>query len=115
MESALVFTWTSPYPGRERQALEFLAASIDFWGKQAADGRCSPPEWFFGLDGHGLWIVKGDRAVIEDTMAADPGRDIAAKGQLLLQDWHMELMRSGAEAEHAVARWVAMAQELQLL
>lgn len=115
MDSALIVRWSVPVPGRERRALELAAESNDFWGKQAADGRCTVPEWFFAPDGAGTWIVRGERNVLEVLAFNGQGRTILAKGQLLLQDWTVVLAMTGRGAEQEMATWAAAGEELGLL
>ena len=38
MDAAFMTTWTFPFPGREQQALEFAAQSVQFWSRHAAEG-----------------------------------------------------------------------------
>ncbi len=107
MDAAFMATWRVPFPGREQKALEFAAQSVEFWGKQAADGRCTEPEWFFFPDGVGHLMVKGDRVVLEDVMNSDELRRLLARGALLLQDWQYALGDTGSGAERFMADYAA--------
>ena len=42
-DAAIVTTWGAGIPGREAKGLEVFMDAVTFWGKQAADGRCSQP------------------------------------------------------------------------
>jgi hypothetical protein len=59
--------------------LDFAAQSVEFWSKQAAEGRCTEPEWFFFPDGVGHLMVEGDRADREEVLNSDQGE--AARAQ----------------------------------
>ena len=106
MDTAFMTTWTVPFPGREQKALEFAAQSVEFWGKQAADGRCTEPEWFFFPDGVGHLMVKGDRAALEEVLNSDEGRRLMRRGLLLLQGWQYALADTGIGAERFLAEYV---------
>jgi len=59
MDCAFIVTWKMPFPGREKAALD-VAREVDaYWGRLAAEGKCSEPEWFFYSD-RGMWMVKVD-------------------------------------------------------
>jgi hypothetical protein len=107
MDTAFMTTWTVPFPGREQQALEFAAQTMEFWAKRTADGDCTEPEWFFFPDGVGHLIVKGDRAVLEAILDSDDGRRMMRRGLLLLQDWQYALGDTGSGAERFLADYTA--------
>ena len=107
MDAAFMTTWTFPFPGREQQALEFAAQSVQFWSRQAAEGRCTEPEWFFFPDGINHLMVKGDRRVLEELLDSDETRRILARGSLLLQDWHHGLGDTGGAAKRYIDDWAA--------
>jgi hypothetical protein len=107
MDTAFVITWKVPFPGREQQALELAAESEEFWGKQAADGRCTAPEWFFFPTGLGMWMVKGESAVLYELLNSDEVRRFLARGTLLLQDWQWSFAETGSGAERFMAGYGA--------
>jgi hypothetical protein len=96
-------TWTVPFQGRQQQALGSAAQTVELWGKHAADGRRTAPEWFFVLDGVGHLPVKGDRAVLEAILRSDESRRMMRRGLLLLQDWQYALGDTGSGAERFLA------------
>lgn len=110
MDTAFIITWKAPYPGREAGALELAVESNEYWGKLAADGKCTPPEWFFLPTGTGMWIVKGDRRVLEELVETDEARRLITKGTLLLDDWQWCLARTGGAAEQFIGEYAAAAQ-----
>jgi hypothetical protein len=107
MDAAFMSTWTFPVPGREQRALEFAAESAAFWSRQAAEGRCTEPEWFFFPDGVNHLMVKGHRRVLEELLDTDETRRILARGSLLLQGWHHALGDTGTGAKRYIDDWAA--------
>ncbi len=115
MDSAFVITWKVPFPGREKQALELAAQADEYWGKQAADGRCTAPEWFFVPEGWGLWMVKGEHGVLDDLARSDESRRLLARGTLLLEDWQYSLVETGSGAQRFMAEYAAAGGELGIV
>ena len=107
MDTAFVTTWKVPFPGREKNALEFATLAEEFWGKQAAEGRCTTPEWFFFSDGTGMWMVKGEREVLEDLVNTDEVRRLLVKGTLFMQDWKYGFAETGSAAERFIGDYAA--------
>ncbi len=115
MDTAFVIMWTTPFPGRERQALELGAEAGEYWGVQANDGRCTAPEWFFLSNGTAIWLVKGERRVLEELVTSDTSRRLLAKGALLLRDWRYSFAETAGGAERYMGEYGSMAQELGIL
>jgi hypothetical protein len=105
MDAAFVVMWKQPFPGREQKALEWGVEAEEFWGKQTAEGRCATPEWFFFPTGLCMWMVKGDREVLENLVTSDEGRHLLVRGNLLMQDWQYMFAETGTAAERFVAEW----------
>lgn len=97
MKAASIVRWTVPVPGREKQAIEYGREVDEFWGKQAADGRCSEPEWFWAPRGESYWIVKGDLEQLLMISATPESQRLLYKGQLLMQDFGYDLYVHGRE------------------
>ena len=107
MDAAFMTTWTFPIPGREQKALEFAAQSVEFWSRQAAEGYCTEPEWFFFPDGVNHLMVKGERVALEGLLNRTETRRVLARGCLLLQDWHYGLGDTGSGAKQFIDDWAA--------
>jgi len=107
MDTAFVTTWKIPFPGREMKALELGAQSGEYWGKQAAEGRCTAPEWFFFPNGTGMWMVKGERRVLEDLVNGDEVRRLLVRGSLLLEDWQYMFVETASGAERLMGQYAA--------
>jgi hypothetical protein len=58
--TALIFKYGLPVPGREAKAMEVFADGTALWGKYAADGMCAEPEFFHHLFGGGMMIVRAE-------------------------------------------------------
>lgn len=115
MNTALIISWKAAIPGREQKALEFAADADEYWGKQASQGRCTSPEWFFLPTGGGIWMVKGDRKVLEDLVAADDSRRLLARGALLLEDWQYLLAEAGSGAEQFMKDYGTVGEQLGIM
>ncbi|HET8603676.1 MAG TPA: hypothetical protein VFM09_07085 [Marmoricola sp.] len=90
-------TWTTPVPGREKQCIDYGREVDEFWGKQAADGRCSEPEWLWASRGSSLWIVKGDVEQLLGLQMSPENQRLINKGRLLCQDFEYDLYVYGRE------------------
>ena len=115
MDTALIITWKIPFPGREKQALEFAADADSFWGKQAADGKCTSPEWFFLSSGMGMWMVKGERRVLGELVASEEATHLLVRGNLLLQDWQYTLADTGSAAERFMGEYASIGGQLGII
>lgn len=115
MEAALVITWKQPRAGREKQALEYAAESGEYWGKLASEGKCSVPDWYFLPDGWAIWIVKGERRVLEDIIAEEATARLLTRGLWLTEDWQYRLAEAGSGAEKFIGDYAAVGGQLGLL
>lgn len=115
MDAALVITWKVPFPGREKQALELAAQADEYWGKLAADGKCTQPEWYFMPDGWGMWMVKGERRVLEELVQSDESRRLLAKGTLLLAAYRWALADTADGAQRFMAVYSTIGGELGVM
>jgi len=109
---AYVVTWKAPVTGRETQALEYGADVQTFWGKFAADGKCSEPEMFLFPEGHGMWMVKGEFETLEQLWLTDESQHLLAKGYWLLEDFGYELVRTGEAADQFLVFFADAGKEL---
>lgn len=105
MQSAIVSTWTHPIAGRERKSLAYAVEAMDYWGKQASEGKCSQPEVFFSDLGHGMWRVQGDQDTLQQIYDGDEARMLRLKGQLLLENFSTEFWYAGDGAADYLQRW----------
>jgi hypothetical protein len=115
MDTALVISWKVPFPGREKQALGLAAEADEYWGKLAAEGKCTQPEWFFMPDGWGMWMIKGERRILEELLQSEPSRRLRAKGALLLDAYTWALAETGAGAQRFMTDYGTIGSELGIL
>ncbi|HEX6246569.1 MAG TPA: hypothetical protein VFZ64_01745 [Nocardioidaceae bacterium] len=105
MKVALMVTYEGAYPGREHKAFE-LGAEIDaFFGKMAAEGKCSAAQQFISpATGKGLWLVKGDRATIEEILDTEEAKLLDARCTVLLRHYTWELVLADEEVDAFLMR-----------
>src|SRR5438034_4319834 len=85
-DAALVTTWGSPVRGREAKAIEVFMGALAFWGKQAAEGRCSEPEPFLAADGSGgMAIVRGKSDVLMEIATSDEALELVDQSQKICE------------------------------
>jgi hypothetical protein len=115
MDTAFMVTWKVPFPGREAAALQLGADSGEYWGKIAAEGVVSEPEWFFHPAGWGMWMVKGDRSTLTPLVHGETSREFLARGQLLLDSWQYALAETGSGADRYLAQYGTSAATLGVI
>lgn len=99
-DAALIATWGNTARGREAKALEVFMDFLTFWGKKAADGKCSEPEVFFNADGsEGISIVKGKSDALAEIVESEDYEKLIAKGQLIVDGLKTHLYFGGSEEE----------------
>ncbi|HEX6568537.1 MAG TPA: hypothetical protein VF015_05205 [Acidimicrobiales bacterium] len=109
MDTALVFTWTGPVVGREAKAVELFGESKDFFGKLAADGKCSELEVFFSASApFNFAMVRGSLMSIFEIIDNDEFRTLADKCFFLLEGWHYHTFVTGEQTEPFVDRFATV-------
>ena len=58
--TALIFKYGLPVPGREEKAMEAFADAHTIFGKFAADGICAEPETFHHFFGGGMMVIRAE-------------------------------------------------------
>jgi hypothetical protein len=113
-DAALVSTWGAPVRGREAKSLEVFMEFLGYWGKQAAEGRCSEPEPFFASDGSGgMAIVKGRSDALMELATSDDALRLIEKGQLICEDLKTHWYFTGEEEiKRLTSMFVETGQEL---
>ena len=114
MDCAVIATWKMAFPGREKLGLDFGIECNAFWEKIAADGKYSGPEMFMYSD-HGMWMAKGDAATLREIIETDEVQRLLAKGNLFLQDWAWEYVKTGDAAIEHLMRYAGVGQEVGLI
>ena len=114
MQTAMVVTWSHPFPGREMKALEYGAEVASFWSQQAAEGKCTQPEMFLGSTGRGMWMVKGEQQTLLEITAGDTSQRLLATGALLLAGFGYEWMLTGDAADASLGLFASLVPQLGL-
>ena len=115
MDTAFICTWKVPFPGREAAALALGADSNEFWGKLAADGHCTEPEWFFHPAGWGMWMVKGDRSVLTPLVHGAESRMMMSRGNLPLDSWQYALAETAEGADRYMTQYATVANDIGVI
>lgn len=76
--------------------MQLGAEADEYVGKLAAEGACPAPETCCCPSATSMWIVKGERQVIEDLVGGDEVRLMLEKGTLFLQDWRRTLAKTSS-------------------
>lgn len=97
MKAAFVVTWSSPVPGRERKAIEYFREVNEFYGKLAAEGKCTEPEWFLAPHGHNIWFVKGEYEMFVSLLATPEVQRFIMEGDYLNRDFDYDIDLIGTE------------------
>ena len=115
MKAAMIVHFDHPFPGREIRALEYGVEVNEFWGKLAAEGKCTQPEMFFSTSGHGLWMVKGDLETLEQLVSTEKVQKLLEKGGLLMDGFGYEFHFTGDAADAYLLRYAGLVKELSLV
>jgi hypothetical protein len=111
MQVAMVITWSGARAGRELSALDYGVRAAEFWGRHAAEGRCTPPEMFFRPAGGGMWMVKGD---LDALTHINVDNVLLVEGGLVLEDFRYEYLDCGPSADEFLVRYAGAIESLGL-
>ena len=115
-KTALVFTYGLPIPGREAKALETFADSQTFFGKLAADGKCSEPEIFHRMYGGGMMIVKAETPdILRDIMMMDEARMLVGRAMFTSADFAYEMYHTGEALMETMGMYATVGTDLGYL
>ncbi len=112
MQGAMIVHFTRAVPGRELKALEYGAEVNDYWGKLAAEGKCTPPETFFASGGGGLWLVKGELPTLGELIQTDTVKRLLAEGSLVLEGFGYEFYLTADSSDEYLATFAGLVNEL---
>ncbi len=99
-DAALVTTWGPPLSGREGKSLEVFMEFVQYIGKNAAEGRCQPGEFFFAADGSGgMAVVKGKSDDLAEMWESEENEKLLAKGHMIAQDLKTHWYFGGSDEE----------------
>lgn len=112
-EAALVTTWASSVPGREKQALECFMDYMTFMSKQAAAGKTSEPEAYFKYDGSGgMGLVRGQSDALLELWESSEFRQVISRAQLTVQDIRTEMYAAGDFVQEMVGNYTQVASSM---
>jgi hypothetical protein len=112
-QAALVSTWGASIPGREAKSLEVFMDVMNFWGKQAADGRCSEPEAYFAEDGSGGFaVVKGSLDTLKEIYWSEEALDLLNRAQLIVRDLQVRTYITGEDMMNENQRFMRILDEM---
>ncbi len=114
MKSAFVVQWSGAIPGRELLALEYIKEVSDFWGKLAAEGKCSPETMLMDPEGAGIWFVTGETSDLSELIGSEGSQRLNAKGCLLVRDFRGGLFTIGAGLKAQLDLFKEVATEMGL-
>lgn len=112
MKGAMVVTWTGNRPGRERMSLAYGREVDEFFGKFAAEGKCTAPKWFFARTGPSVWFVEGELEDLLMITSSPEGERLAAMGPLMSEGFTVELC--SAERDMQFASFEGILDELKI-
>lgn len=115
MDSAIVFSYSRPAPGREAKAFESFTEAQTFFGTQAHEGNCGEPLNFIATSGENLMIVPGEFEALHKLLRTDEFQDLYLKATYSTPDLGYRLGAFGAGAQESMARWARAGSELQLI
>jgi len=112
-DAAIITTWDGPVPGREAKSLEVFGDFVTFWGKRAADGKCSEPETYFAMDGSsGLSIVRGKLDDLMEIWASEENEILLGKAHMIVQNLRAQFHLAGEEVTTGLQRYMQALTEL---
>jgi hypothetical protein len=83
--TSVAIAWESAQAHGEASIDAFVEA-LGFWGRQAAEGRCSAPEAFISEDQRGgILIVKGQPDGLREILESEESRALMARARLVVQ------------------------------
>lgn len=112
MNGAMVVTWTGTRPGRERRALDYGREVDEYFGKFAAEGKCTSPTWYFARSGPSVWVVEGQ---VEDLLmisASPEGERLMDMGPLLNEGFTVEFCST--ERDRMFATFEGILDEMKI-
>ena len=113
-DAAIVTTWGAPVRGREAKALEVFMEFLGFWGKMAAEGKCSEAEAFLTSDGSGgMSVVRGKVDALAEIWQSEECLRMIEKGQFIVEDLKSQWYWTGDEGiQHLMGMYAETGQEL---
>lgn len=114
--AALVFSYGVPVPGRENAALANFADAQTFFGKLAADDKCSEPEIFHHGYGGGMMIIKAESPeILHEILLMDDGRKLISTASFTSTGFKYEMYNTGEFLMDSMVLYSGIGTELGYL
>jgi hypothetical protein len=97
MKAAFIVSWSTSVPGREKKSIEYFRDFNEFYGKLAAEGKCTEPEFFVGPGGRRFWFVKGEYETLVGFLTLPKVQEFMFTGDYLAQDFEYGIGPAGAD------------------
>lgn len=114
--TALVFKYGLPVPGREEKALEAFADAMALFGKFAADGMCAEPEPLHTLFGGGLMIIRAETfEKLFLMLEKEESKELIDLCSFTVQDFEFTFMHTGESVMESMSLYTKVGAELGYL
>jgi hypothetical protein len=114
--AAYVFSYGVPVPGREAKALQNFADAQTFFGKLAADDKCSEPEIFHHGYGGGMMIVKAESPeILHEILLTEEARKIISTTSFTSTGFRYEMYNTGENLMDSMMLYAGVGTELGYL
>jgi hypothetical protein len=108
VNAALLVGWTRPVPGREAETQSKFQEYVGFLGKLQQSGQIESAEPFLPLphggDLNGFFILRGDRAKLQQLRDNEQWKDWAAWGQYHLMGFGIVECHAGDAVKDQIGR-----------
>ena len=116
MDAVCIIRWSRITPGREAQAYEAFPVFMDFWAKQAGDGKCGEPVPAFAPDNSaGMLMIPGERQALEAILDSEEARKLGIWGDRVVDGLQTLVWDSGEQIQQGLERGRSQLSELGLL
>lgn len=112
MDTALVYKWDGPVPGREAAALQLKEDVDSFWDKAVANGQATDYAWYIGGLEFSLFIVRGQQEGLLALAATPELQLLNMRASLVNQNMQMAYFQTGDSVEPMLAVWGSAAEQL---
>ncbi|HZD24543.1 MAG TPA: hypothetical protein VE569_14255 [Acidimicrobiia bacterium] len=114
MDSAIVFTFTRPAPGREAKAFDAFTEAQTFFGAFTSGNQCEVIN-VMSPSGTGYLIVPGKFEDLTELIRTDEFLELYTKTVFAVPDVSYEIGAYGEGVAEWMARWARIGGELALL
>lgn len=107
METGILIRWGAPRPGREKDALDVLQSSIEYFRGLVNDGKLTYFEPFMFGSGDsevetGFFILRGEVTRIFELLDHQEFRDLLTRGGIVAEHYRLDMLAVG----ESIQRWL---------